>query len=186
MGTRGLTAVYLDGEYKVAQYGQWDHYPSGQGITALEFCRSNLSDEAGRDRFKGCIARIRFVDNDEIEAMYTNLGIDLGDGWVSLDDAEKFAAAHPQIDRDMGAEVLDYLARSAGEVLLRNEIGFAGEGTWCEGIYLVDLDALTFEAYGGKPVNGGRFAAVGLLKSYSLDSLPSNERFIADCEPEEE
>lgn len=24
MGTRNLTAVYLDGQYKVAQYGQWD------------------------------------------------------------------------------------------------------------------------------------------------------------------
>lgn len=23
MGTRNLTAVYLDGQYKVAQYGQW-------------------------------------------------------------------------------------------------------------------------------------------------------------------
>lgn len=35
MGTRNLTAVYLDGQYKVAQYGQWDGYPEGQGITAL-------------------------------------------------------------------------------------------------------------------------------------------------------
>lgn len=31
MGTRNLTAVYLDGQYKVAQYGQWDGYPEGQG-----------------------------------------------------------------------------------------------------------------------------------------------------------
>ena len=27
MGTRNLTVVYLDGQYKVAQYGQWDGYP---------------------------------------------------------------------------------------------------------------------------------------------------------------
>lgn len=31
MGTRNLTAVYIDGEYKVAQYGQWDGYPEGPG-----------------------------------------------------------------------------------------------------------------------------------------------------------
>lgn len=31
MGTRNLTAVYLDGQYKVAQYGQWDGYPEGRG-----------------------------------------------------------------------------------------------------------------------------------------------------------
>lgn len=40
MGTRNLTAVYLDGQYKVAQYGQWDGYPEGQGITVLTFLLS--------------------------------------------------------------------------------------------------------------------------------------------------
>jgi len=27
MGTRNLTCVMKDGQYKVAQYGQWDGYP---------------------------------------------------------------------------------------------------------------------------------------------------------------
>ena len=36
MGTRNLTAVYLDGQYKVAQYGQWDGYPEGQGIASAQ------------------------------------------------------------------------------------------------------------------------------------------------------
>lgn len=39
MGTRGLTMVICDGETKVAQYGQWDHYPEGNGITCLEFTK---------------------------------------------------------------------------------------------------------------------------------------------------
>ena len=37
MGTRHLICVVSDGDYKVAQYGQWDGYPSGQGAAILEF-----------------------------------------------------------------------------------------------------------------------------------------------------
>lgn len=40
MGTRNLTMVMVDGVYKVAQYGQWDGYPSGQGITVFIFSRN--------------------------------------------------------------------------------------------------------------------------------------------------
>ena len=35
MGTRNLTIVYYDGDYRVAQYGQWDGYPEGAGIEVL-------------------------------------------------------------------------------------------------------------------------------------------------------
>ena len=48
MGTRNLTAVMIDGEYKVAQYGQWDGYPSGQGLTCLHFLRETMDE----DKFK--------------------------------------------------------------------------------------------------------------------------------------
>ena len=41
MGTRNLTCVMYNGEYRVAQYCQWDGYPSGQGAIALNF----LSDK---------------------------------------------------------------------------------------------------------------------------------------------
>lgn len=40
MGTRNLTCVQLDGKMRVAQYCQWDGYPSGQGLTVLKFLRS--------------------------------------------------------------------------------------------------------------------------------------------------
>ena len=30
MGTRHLTAVVLNGDFKVAQYGQWDGFTNGQ------------------------------------------------------------------------------------------------------------------------------------------------------------
>ena len=31
MGTRHITAVVAEGEFVVAQYGQWDGYPTGAG-----------------------------------------------------------------------------------------------------------------------------------------------------------
>ena len=45
MGTRHLILVYYKGKYHIAQYGQWDGHPRGQGVTVLGFVRSpeNLS-----------------------------------------------------------------------------------------------------------------------------------------------
>ena len=31
MGTRHITTVVAEGEFVVAQYGQWDGYPTGAG-----------------------------------------------------------------------------------------------------------------------------------------------------------
>jgi hypothetical protein len=44
MGTRNLTKVIdRNGEIKVAQYGQWDGYPSGQGLPKKNLAKSILS-----------------------------------------------------------------------------------------------------------------------------------------------
>ena len=37
MGTQNLTSVWFEGKYRIAQYGQFDGYPSGQGLTVLHF-----------------------------------------------------------------------------------------------------------------------------------------------------
>src|SRR5574337_1233174 len=60
MGTRNLTAVMMNGEYKVAQYGQWDGYPEGQGKTILEF----LSGDGNIEKLKSALQRVRFLDGD--------------------------------------------------------------------------------------------------------------------------
>jgi len=59
MGTLNLTAVMMDGEYKIAQYGQWDGYPEGQGKTILEFLNGNGNIE----RLKTALAKVRFLDD---------------------------------------------------------------------------------------------------------------------------
>ena len=37
MGTRSLICVVKDKQYKLAQYNQWDGYPSGVGTEILDF-----------------------------------------------------------------------------------------------------------------------------------------------------
>lgn len=58
MGTRHLISVVLDGEYKIAQYGQWDGYPSGQGQAIVDF----LLDNFDREAFKRQLAKCRFLE----------------------------------------------------------------------------------------------------------------------------
>ena len=42
MGTRHLICAHKDGKYPIAQYGQWDGYPEGQGVDVLSFLHSPL------------------------------------------------------------------------------------------------------------------------------------------------
>lgn len=45
MGTRNSTLVKSKGKVKVAQYGQWDGYPTGQGQTIADFLNSDVDLE---------------------------------------------------------------------------------------------------------------------------------------------
>jgi len=40
MGTRHITQVRYGDEIRVSQYGQWDGYPAGQGLTVFRFLKS--------------------------------------------------------------------------------------------------------------------------------------------------
>ena len=64
MGTRNLTAVYYKGEYKIAQYGQWDGYPDGQGVVALSFLRERMDLE----KFKKALDNTRQITEEEFQA----------------------------------------------------------------------------------------------------------------------
>lgn len=66
MGTRHLTLVQHNNEMKVAQYGQWDGYPKGQGKTVLEFLH-----KANMDKFKKQLAKVRFTTNVEKDKKIT-------------------------------------------------------------------------------------------------------------------
>lgn len=195
MGTRNLTAVMVDGEYKIAQYGQWDGYPSGQGVTALRFLL-----ETDLDKFKQTMRAASFISDDEWHEIIEN---HTDEGRVIYGSAhEKYWKENlSHLDRDIGAGVL----KVAGDGVVskfKNELAFAGNSLFCEYAYVIDLDAEIFEIYEGfnkEPITDGRFVSgdpalekeegyepIRLIKSYRLNDLPSEEAFLADLEPNEE
>jgi hypothetical protein len=64
MGTRNLTKVIdKNGELVVAQYGQWDGYPSGQGVNMLSF----ISEHGMLNKIEKALAKCRWIEQAEIE-----------------------------------------------------------------------------------------------------------------------
>ena len=195
MGTRHVIAIVQNNEYKLAQYGQWDGYPSGQGVDILKFLQdSNL------DRFAEKVAKCSFLNDEEIEAVNAQ--------------AEKDNKMPEHLSRDAGAKILQMIMDSDG-LKTHNCLDFVAQGLFCEWVYVVDLDKQTFEVYKGfqeTPVpEDQRFASMNpdpakfvpeykgqilyypahLVKTYSMHNLhplflPSKEDFLKDCEPQDE
>lgn len=62
MGTRNITRVISGGELKVCQYGQWDGYPMGAGMSIANFVRGTSANEmVGRLKH----VTLMTVDHDE-------------------------------------------------------------------------------------------------------------------------
>ena len=64
MGTRHMIAVVSDDKYRVAQYGQWDGYPSGQGVGVLGFLTNGNLEALKRNALK-----CSFISNDEYKEL---------------------------------------------------------------------------------------------------------------------
>ena len=195
MGTRHLVAVMIDGEYKVAQYGQWDGYPSGHGVTALEFLR-----DMDRDAFANKARACHWANEKEIDSTWEEFGVTGRPGMVPYEVAKARGKRYPHLDRDAGAEILSLVSQSENGLPLNNSIGFANDSLFCEYAYVVDLDKDTFEVFRGfnkEPVdagerfyNGGHFDGeyypVRFVRAWSLCDLPSNEAFVSELEQEDE
>lgn len=70
MGCRNFTGVIVGGKIKVAQYGQWDGIPEGQGITIIHF----LKNELNREKFLKNLERVRFITEEELAKGYKDAG----------------------------------------------------------------------------------------------------------------
>ena len=190
MGTRNLTIVHKNGEYKVAQYGQWDGYPSGQGIGVLGFLSSGKLESLRKNAMK-----CSFITDEEYKDLvkdYTNA------------DADKFFGKYPQFSRDTGSNILNLVADADDGLKLRDDYSFAADSLFCEWAYVIDLDKNIFQIYkefNQTPLEASerffgmvceRYAnrkssdvyhPVKLKKVFSLLDLPTIEEFLEELEP---
>ena len=184
MGTRNLTIVQLDGEYKVAQYGQWDGYPECGGLEALTFARK-LADAAVRSRFEANVRKCRYLTESEIDEI--NHRIQTG-------EITNWPKVYPELSRDTGRRILDMIYDREDGMRLNNEIEFAADSLFCEWAWLIDLDANRFEAYKGfnkEPLReDDRFAflngkdeqgyyPIRIVADWDLNGLPDDKTFLA-------
>lgn len=166
MGTRHLISVVLDGEYKIAQYGQWDGYPSGQGQAIVDF----LLDNFDREAFKRQLAKCRFLDREGKDKAFVESYSANAPEWSSEPDKrtdEQKRWWKTYMSRDLGASILKAVAESQDdEILLDDHSSFAGESLFCEWAYVIDLDKDVLEVYEG----------------FQKQSVPAGERF-AEMKP---
>lgn len=196
MGTRNLTLVQLNNEYRVAQYGQWDGYPSYTGINILKFLRT-----MDKNKFIEKLKNTKFITKQDYHNYWMELGIDIEkEKLVDISISNKFDELHPTLSRDMGFNILSFINESANIVNLWNNYTFAKDSLFCEWAYLINLDENTLEVYKGFNktkltkedrfyfdgyVSDSEYYPIKLVKTYSLDELPTDDDFVKELESDE-
>ena len=161
MGTRNLTIVKNNlGETKIAQYGQWDGYPSYSGIQALNFLR----DEYNQTLLNVKLDLVQFITDEELDTIY--------EPFKTMDFENKdFLNAYPGLHRDTGVKILEVVANATAPIKSVDNTEFANDTLFCEGIYEVDFSTNKFiTIYADNKVE------------YDLDTLPTNEEYLAQWE----
>lgn len=133
MGTRHHQVVInRNGETKISQYGQWDGYPSGQGINILRYLRNcNL------EKYYTNVCNIPEITKEQIET------IDLLKNW----DIE-----YPYLSRNCGSDIHQMI--EDGNVKFVSFIDESEAKKWCDGFYTIDFKNNTFtsEYYNKKTI----------------------------------
>lgn len=148
MGTRNLTLVLKNNEYKVAQYCQWDGYLDGQGKQVIAFVIGYLQDPEKLKQFTENVLSAKEISDEDLKALWVECGASPDSNMVSLDVSNKFSKKHPQLHRDFGANILEYIY-STPNAKIRKETEFAKDSLFCEFAYLINLDNNTVEFYKG-------------------------------------
>jgi hypothetical protein len=159
MGTRHLIQVINnEGELKLSQYGQWDGYPSGKGVTTLFYLTYH------RNEIENGLQRVRWATDEELEAIYAQYP---ESNYLGREDAKNLALLYPNLVRDTSADVLLTIAYSVGEVLLVDSSDFAEDTLMCEGIYTINYQDKTYTS-----------TYHGVTWVIQFDELPDHEAYL--------
>jgi hypothetical protein len=158
MGTRNLTVVKdLQGTTKIAQYGQWDGYPSYSGIQALEFLRNKDWQALLQDK----LDLVQFVGDEEVDQLYKQFKTT---DWENKD----FLNAYPGLHRDTGIGILAVVANATAPIKTVDNTEFANDSLFCEGIYEVDFSTNKFTSNFND-----------IVAEHDLDNLPTDEEYLS-------
>lgn len=182
MGTRHLSCAVVDGEYKVAQYGQWDGYLEGQGLKIIKFLRKYLKKKDGFEIFKKKLQYIAIYTEQRLNEAFNVCGIK--EEWITMAQAETLRENYPALSRETGGDIFELIY--GGEVKeTRLSLEFAKNSLWCEWAYVIDMDRKCLEIHGGfnqKPIGtANRFYSsvvseegyypVKLLKIFTFEEI---------------
>lgn len=122
MGTRHKqTVITKEGDYKIKQYGQWDGYPSGQGVEILKYLRTgNLK------KYQEELAKINLITDGQIKE------VEADPNWTTI---------YPYLSRNCGSNIHQLI--EDGKVKF---VSHVKECDWCEGFYTIDFKNHTFTA----------------------------------------
>lgn len=213
MGTRNLTMVIdQKGQTKVAQYGQWDGYPSGQGLTILQFIRqaNKLYD------LQIALNNIKFYNKCDDISEYLKQYEKRAPEWSSQPDyrteEDKYWFGN-LVSRDVGGSILqniidinlDSLPKEHNRTIyLYDDSEFGKDSLLCEFAYIVNLQTNKFIVLEGlnydkskeyelfitnqdevdKSCKGlsDKYYGCCVLKEYPLNALPNDNDFVTELD----
>jgi hypothetical protein len=114
-------------------------------------------------KFKAAVDACEFVKHDYINPLLEKCGI--VNGLATMEQSKKFSKQYPEFSRDTGAGILPLILKKGGLKLV-NDKESLGKDTWCEFVYVLDLDKKVLEVHSTwnfKKIAKNRFPAFNFI-----------------------
>lgn len=123
MGTRHLQSVITkEGKKVISQYGQWDGYPSGQGVGILEYLR-----KGNLEKYQENVSKIPLLTQEQCD---------------EINKDPEWDQNYPYLSRDCGSKIHQMI--EDGTVKFISLMNQDEAEKWCEGFYTIDFSKNTF------------------------------------------